>query len=1032
MRKYHRSASREAGAEPFFMPSDSLVPSQWHLSNTGQSGGTAGIDINAAKVWDDYTGVGVSVGIYDDAVDYNHPDLNDNYDASMHLVINGTSYSALPLNLGTSGDTHGTAVAGIIAAENNGVGSVGIAYGASITGVPILRSASAASTLDAMAQMGNFDIVNNSWGSVTPFSNNVMSSDPYWTSFSANLANAANTGRGGLGTIIVKSAGNSRGAGHETNYDNFTNDRHVIAVGAVDHNGMVSYYSTPGASLLIAAPSSNLSVGITTTDLSGTSGASATDYRSNFGGTSAAAPMISGVAALILDANPDLGWRDVQEILGYSARKVGSTGGSLAGYEKNLWSYNSADNWNGGGLHFSHDYGFGLVDALAAVRLAETWTAQSTSANEVQTSATSSVSAAIPDLGSATRTFTLADDIRIDHLELTVNITHPNRGDLKITLTSPDGTVSVLLDKPLGGTDTADNLVFRLGSNAFWGETSAGNWTVTVLDTKTGNTGTINSLTLRAYGDAPATGDNFIFTNEFAAVGGDPARALLSDADGGIDTLNAAAVTSASIIDLRAGMASTIAGRALTIAAGTVIENAHGGDGNDTLTGNALANLLYGHRGADMLNGGAGNDTLDGGTGSDTVQFAGARSRYTITSVSGGYRILDTLAAGDGSDVISGVERIQFSDGLYTVDGTLIDGEPLPPPPPPGDITGTAGNDTLQGGGGDERLYGLDGNDRLTGGAGADRLDGGAGSDTADFLLSLAAVKVSLASGGGQLGDAAGDVLIGIEDLGGSNLADELTGDGAANSLTGNGGNDILDGGAGADTLAGGAGNDTAYVDGVGDVVTENAGEGADTVIAALSWTLGANLENLILTTAAALDGTGNGLANTLSGNAAANILDGLAGNDVLRGNAGNDTLHGKGGADILEGGDGVDLLMGGAGQDDLTGGLGNDRFDFDTAADTATGSSDHILDFAQGFDKIDFSTFDAKAGTKKNDAFQFIGAAEFTGAAGQLRYQHFDFTGTANDITLIQADINGDRIADFELTLLGQMTALQAVDFVL
>ncbi|HVJ70317.1 MAG TPA: S8 family serine peptidase, partial [Sphingomicrobium sp.] len=174
-------------------------------------------------------------------------------------------------------------------------------------------------------------------------------------------------------TILVKSAGNNRGSGFDTNYDNFTNHRQVIAVGAVDHNGVVSYYSTPGANLLVVAPSSTYGVGLTTTDIAGAGGNNSGDYITGFTGTSAAAPQVSGVVALMLEANPDLGWRDVQEILAMSARQVGDPA-SLTGSEKYQWSYNGAANWNGGGMHFSNDYGFGLVDALAAVRLAESWT----------------------------------------------------------------------------------------------------------------------------------------------------------------------------------------------------------------------------------------------------------------------------------------------------------------------------------------------------------------------------------------------------------------------------------------------------------------------------------------------------------------------------------------------------------------------------------------------------------------------------------------------------------------------------------
>ena len=216
-----------------------------------------------------------------------------------------------------------------------------------------------------------------------------------------------------------------------------------------------------------------------------------------------------------------------------------------------------------------------------------------------------------------------------------------------------------------------------------------------------------------------------------------------------------------------------------------------------------------------------------------------------------------------------------------------------------------------------------------------------------------------------------------------------------------------------------------------GDVVTENAGEGSDTVVASLSWTLGANLENLTLAGSAAINGTGNTLANTLVGNSAANVLDGAAGDDVVQGLAGNDTLKGQAGDDRLEGGDGTDLLIGGAGRDILVGGAGADRFDLDAASDSAVGSGDQILDFGAG-DRIDLSTIDARTGTKKNDAFQFIGTAAFTGAAGQLRYEIVDVEGTAGDYTKILGDLNGDRVADFEIILLGSTGSLQSADFVL
>ena len=1020
-----KSSSAVDGPEPLYMPSDGMVSSQWHLKNTGQTGGTAGIDINVSTVWDDYTGAGVSIGIYDDGVDFTHSDLDDNYDPSQHLVIGSTTYSAMP---GTG--YHGTAVAGLIAAENNGTGTVGVAYDASITGVPILRSSGAPDLLASLWQMNRFDIVNNSWGYSTPFQVNFNTSDSFWESFEGAILNAG-TGRDGLGTILVKSAGNNRATGNDSNYDNFANHRQVIAVGAVDHNGMVTHYSNPGANLLVVAPSATFGVGLTTTDISGAAGNNSGDYLSSFGGTSAAAPLISGVVALMLEANPDLGWRDVQEILAMSARQVGDPA-TVTGYEKYQWSYNGASNWNGGGMHFSNDYGFGLVDALAAVRLAESWTLLGTSDNEMKVSISAAMNTAIPDNGSVTFQLALSQDILIDHLELTVDILHPNRGDLVITLTSPDGTTSILLNRPLNGNDTGDNLLFSFGSNAFWGELSAGTWTVTISDASGGNIGTVRSLNLAAYGDSLTADDLYVFTNEYATIGSDPARSTLTDSDGGMDMLNAAAVTTGSTLDLRSGATSMIAGKSLKIANGTIIENAYGGDGADLIVGNSSANKLYGARGNDTIEGGSGNDTLDGGDGSDIARYAGNQSRYTIVAENGGYRVTDSLSNGDGSDFLVNIENLQFADGYVSLGGTLPPPPPPPPPPPSSDINGTAGDDVLDGSSSDEKLYGKEGNDRLKGRAGADRLDGGTGIDVADFSTSSTGVSVNLATGLASGGDAAGDSLFSIENVDGSAFADTLTGDSGSNRLSGGAGNDILDGGAGADNLLGGAGDDFFYVDNSADAVTENSGEGLDTVVSSLSWVLGANVENLILAGSSAINGTGNALANSLTGNGGANTLDGASGDDFVQGLGGNDSLIGQAGNDRLEGGDGTDLLIGGAGRDTLVGGAGGDRFDFDITGDSAVGSGDQILDFVSGLDKIDLSTMDAKTGTKKNDAFQFIGASAFTGAAGQLRYETVDLAGTSGDYTKIMGDLNGDKITDFEIVLVGNTGSLQAADFIL
>ncbi len=220
-------------------------------------------------------------------------------------------------------------------------------------------------------------------------------------------------------------------------------------------------------------------------------------------------------------------------------------------------------------------------------------------------------------------------------------------------------------------------------------------------------------------------------------------------------------------------------------------------------------------------------------------------------------------------------------------------------------LTGTSLDDTLQGVDGNDKLYGLGGTDLLNGGAGNDLLDGGAGIDTVTYVDATAAVKVSLAVTTAQAtGGSGSDTILNVENLIGSTFNDTLTGNAGDNRIDGLAGNDTINGGLGADQMFGGAGNDTYTVDNIGDVVSEEtvAGVddgGTDTVKSSISYTLGNFVEKLTLTGSAALNGTGNALANTIIGNAGANILSGGAGIDTLTCGGGNDTLDGGTGADI-------------------------------------------------------------------------------------------------------------------------------------
>src|SRR6266850_883220 len=388
-----------------------------------------------------------------------------------------------------------------------------------------------------------------------------------------------------------------------------------------------------------------------------------------------------------------------------------------------------------------------------------------------------------------------------------------------------------------------------------------------------------------------------------------------------------------------------------------------------TLIGDASANVLVGGDGNDVLHG-TGNDQLDGGLGDDRYYVT---SGDLVAADAGGIDTIYTtgfwrLAPGFENIILVGTGPADFRGNNQA---NLMIGGPA--------------DDYFNGRGGDDVMIGRGGNDQFdmstgrpgnaTGGnwtIGTRIVDGGDGIDTIDYDgYARSAVTIDLgagtASGGGDLGIGTA-TLISIERAVGGAYDDRITGSSDANDLFGRGGNDILDGGAGADTLRGGVGNDSYYVDNAGDLVVENASEGTDTVFSSLSWTLGANLENLTLVGTAAINATGNTLNNVLTGNSAVNRLDGGLGNDsyyvtsgdILSDAGGVDTVYsgvswtlGAGfenltltGAAAINGtGNSLDnVLTGNSAVNTLNGGLGNDSY-YVTAGD--------VLNDAGGVDTV-------------------------------------------------------------------------------
>ncbi len=463
------------------VPNDPLFPSQWHLRNTQ----VLGADANILGAWGmGYTGQGVIVGVIDGGIMQTaHADLAANF---------------VPAASITSGEfvgSHATNVAGVVGAVgDNGVGVAGSAYNA---GLGTMSFGAASKNATAFSHRNDLiSIKNNSWG---PPDNGRLG---FWTNVEANsIRNAVNNGRGGLGVVFVWAGGNG-GTVDRVDYDNYASSRYTIAVGAINDLDRRSSYSERGSSLLVGAHSDDSGRrSIWTTDRTG-------NYTNNFGGTSSASPLAAGVVALMLEANPQLSWRDVQHVLVESARKV----------------HPASPQWevNGAGYDINYDFGFGAVDATAAVTLAETWTPVGEEVSA--TTGTVQVGVTLPDNNAAGHsvTVTKSESVRIEHVELVLNASTAHVGDLRVRITSPEGTESLLAAPRSDSTSNYSNFVFT--SVRHWGELSDGDWTVHIADERPSNIATWNSFELRVHGTDPAevcradiNGDGVVDADDFFA-----------------------------------------------------------------------------------------------------------------------------------------------------------------------------------------------------------------------------------------------------------------------------------------------------------------------------------------------------------------------------------------------------------------------------------------------------------------------------------------------------------------------------------
>lgn len=505
-------------------------------------------------------------------------------------------------------DSHGTMVAGIIAGNGaNGTGTLGVAPGATIASERLVTFDPSGNLVQGgdtqefaalTAHNQQIDVYSNSWGAIPQqfasvpgaqqpgglFGNTSLTTQDGISAMQQGAAGITPTGakvlagRGGLGNIYVFAAGNSNFSSElaqlfgpqyaqyaigNTNNQAETASRYAIVVAAVGPAGQQALYSDPGASILVSAPGGYDGAGaddengiptssvIAVPDDTQPSGYSyQPTYTDNgtFGmnGTSAATPHVSGVVALMLQANPNLSWRDVQQILAESASQNDPTdpGWSLNGYgytsDGAIVPVDSSGNYAGGTplptgvtvapFHINNKYGFGEVNANNAVNLAKNWTPLQPETNV--SSGVVTVNQTIPNgvAGGISFPVTFTGGLHVEHVELDLNITHPARGDIQVTLTSPNGVTSVLqaarnftangLDYTLDGvlnaagtatTPNANYTNWATSSVRDWGESSAGTWIVTVSDMDvnvnsqngSGNpqVGTLNDFTLKLFGN---------------------------------------------------------------------------------------------------------------------------------------------------------------------------------------------------------------------------------------------------------------------------------------------------------------------------------------------------------------------------------------------------------------------------------------------------------------------------------------------------------------------------------------------------
>ncbi|KAJ3219826.1 Proprotein convertase subtilisin/kexin type 7 [Dinochytrium kinnereticum] len=461
---------------------------QWHLFNDGVNGFHRGHDINVIPVWKrGINGTGITVAIIDDGVEYTHPDFDiNNWSSESSYDFNERTNTPLPQG---QADVHGTRCAGEIAASPNNYCGVGVAFGVRLAGERLISE----STTDAVeAQALNYknqinDIYSSSWG---PNDDGASLDGPGYLGSNALIA-GVERGRGGKGSIFVFASGNGGLDGDNCNFDGYANSVYTVSIGAIDSAGKMPPYGEICAAHLGVTYSGGGGTAIVSDVLClGNLDGKCTGSHS---GTSAAAPIASGIIALMLSARPDLRWRDVQQLIFETAQ--------MTDEEDPGWTV------NGAGRSVSHKYGFGRLDADRIVRASEahhllpiqqsTFSKTKNPNIEIPLSDDAIAASDPTTKNDASNIKWVSDSMEVttkdlkgtglsilEHVQLTVRIRHPERRHLTIHLTSPSGTSSVLATPRLLDNSTEGFNPWTFMTVRCWGENPIGTWRIMINDAR--------------------------------------------------------------------------------------------------------------------------------------------------------------------------------------------------------------------------------------------------------------------------------------------------------------------------------------------------------------------------------------------------------------------------------------------------------------------------------------------------------------------------------------------------------------------